>query len=189
MNGPTTSSINARHNSSCARAFSRPRSWPRILPGRLSTGRPRSRRASGRAFLRNSMPRRPSSSCLASGRFPRRFGCRRKRSLCLPAGPRAAEIQAGDRPNDRMDFMFKHILVPVDGSANSRRAVEAAAELVKCHRSSVTLLHVIPDEPLPRELMKMIASGEITESHMGLLRDSAEIILHDAEEVLGAAGG
>lgn len=84
--------------------------------------------------------------------------------------------------------MFKHILVPVDGSANSRRAVAAAAELVKCHRSSVTLLHVIPDEPLPRELMKMIASGEITESHMGLLRDSAEIILHDAEEALGAAG-
>lgn len=84
--------------------------------------------------------------------------------------------------------MFKNILVPVDGSANSRRAVEAAAELVKCHRASVTLLHVIPDEPFPKELMKMIARGEITESHMGLLRDSAEIILQDAHETLQATG-
>lgn len=84
--------------------------------------------------------------------------------------------------------MFKTILVPVDGSANARRAVEAAAELVKCHRASVILLHVIPDEPLPKELMKMIASGEINESHMGLLRDSAEIILQEAKETLRAAG-
>lgn len=84
--------------------------------------------------------------------------------------------------------MFKTILVPVDGSANSRRAVEAAAELVKCHQAALILLHVIPDEPLPKELVKMIASGEITESHMGLLRDSAEIILQDAQETLRAAG-
>jgi nucleotide-binding universal stress UspA family protein len=84
--------------------------------------------------------------------------------------------------------MFKTILMPVDGSANSRRAVEATAELVKCHGAAVILLHVIADEPLPRELVKMIASGEITESHMGLLRDSAEIILQDAQETLKAAG-
>lgn len=84
--------------------------------------------------------------------------------------------------------MFKTILVPVDGSANARRAVGAAAELAKCHGAALVLLHVIPDEPLPKELMKMIASGEITESHMGLLRDSAEIILHDAQDTLKAAG-
>lgn len=83
--------------------------------------------------------------------------------------------------------MFKTILVPVDGSANSRRAVEAAALLVKCHKAALILLHVIPDEPLPIELVKMIASGEITASHMALLRDSADIILQDAQEILRAA--
>jgi len=84
--------------------------------------------------------------------------------------------------------MFKTILVAVDGSSNSQRAVRAAAELGKCHGAALILLHVIPDEPLPRELAKMIASGEITASHMALLKDSAEIILQEAQEVLRAAG-
>jgi nucleotide-binding universal stress UspA family protein len=84
--------------------------------------------------------------------------------------------------------MYQTILVPVDGSANSRRAVEAAAELAKCHLASITLLHVIPDEPLPPELMKMIARGEINESRMEILRNSAEIILEDAQKTLKEMG-
>jgi nucleotide-binding universal stress UspA family protein len=84
--------------------------------------------------------------------------------------------------------MFKTILVAVDGSANSRRTVDVAADLAKCHRASIVLLHVIPDEPLPKELMKMIVKGEITESRMEILRDSAEIILQDAQEKLHQAG-
>lgn len=83
--------------------------------------------------------------------------------------------------------MFKTILVPVDGSANSSRAAGAAAELAKCHGAALILLHVIPDEPLPKELAKMIASGEITASHMALLKDSAEIILHEARKILRTA--
>jgi nucleotide-binding universal stress UspA family protein len=84
--------------------------------------------------------------------------------------------------------MYKTILVPVDGSANSRRAIEAAAELAKCHQASIVLLHVILDEPLPKELLRMIVRGEITESRMEILRDSAEIILQDAQEKLHEAG-
>ena len=84
--------------------------------------------------------------------------------------------------------MFRTILVPVDGSANARRAATAAAELAKCHGAEIVLLHVIPDEPLPEELARMIANGEITASHTALLKDSAEIILHDAQEILHGAG-
>jgi nucleotide-binding universal stress UspA family protein len=56
--------------------------------------------------------------------------------------------------------MFNSILVPVDGSANGKRALDAAVELAKCHNSSVILLHVIPDLPLPEEIVEMIAAGE-----------------------------
>jgi nucleotide-binding universal stress UspA family protein len=84
--------------------------------------------------------------------------------------------------------MFKTILVAADGSANSRRAVGVAADLAECHRAAVILLHVIPDEPLPKEILKMIAKGEVTESRIEILRDSAEIILQDARERFEKAG-
>ena len=39
--------------------------------------------------------------------------------------------------------MFKHILVPVDGSATSEVAVGKAIELAKAFDSSVTVIYVI----------------------------------------------
>ncbi len=84
--------------------------------------------------------------------------------------------------------MFKNILVAVDGSPNSKRAVDAAANLALCWDASVILLHVIPDLPLPREILDMITSGEITESGSEILRTSADIILTDARERLAKAG-
>jgi nucleotide-binding universal stress UspA family protein len=84
--------------------------------------------------------------------------------------------------------MFERILVPVDGSKHGRRAVEMAIELAKCHESSVLLLHVIRDLSLPEEIMSMIRSGEVTESRMEILQDSAEIILDSAGEKLQEAG-
>ena len=46
---------------------------------------------------------------------------------------------------------FKRILVPVDFSEHSRKAVQVAAELARTAGASVTLLHayVIPAYPLP----------------------------------------
>jgi nucleotide-binding universal stress UspA family protein len=38
---------------------------------------------------------------------------------------------------------FKRILVGVDGSDNSLRAVQKAAEIASLHRAEITLLHVI----------------------------------------------
>ena len=84
--------------------------------------------------------------------------------------------------------MFGKILVPVDGSRHSNRAVEAAVELAACHGSSVHLLHAIRNLSLPREILEMIARGEVTQSGMEILEDSAEIILDMARERFESAG-
>lgn len=84
--------------------------------------------------------------------------------------------------------MFKKILVAVDGSRHSKRAVEAAIDLTEHYQASVTLLHVIRDMPLPKEILEMIAAGEVTESRMEILQDSAEIILGNAREKFEEAG-
>jgi nucleotide-binding universal stress UspA family protein len=84
--------------------------------------------------------------------------------------------------------MIKRILVPVDGSANATRAVEMASALARSCGAAVELLHVIRNLSLPKEILAMIARGEVTESRMELLQDSAEIILDRAREKLEAAG-
>ncbi|WP_309572794.1 universal stress protein [Deinococcus sp.] len=43
--------------------------------------------------------------------------------------------------------MFDHILVPIDGSPLSALALPVAAELARCHHSTLTVLYVVP--PLP----------------------------------------
>jgi len=78
--------------------------------------------------------------------------------------------------------MFERLLVPVDGSEYANRAVDTAVEIAKCHRSAVLLLHVVRDLSLPKEILEMISSGEITASRMQILQDSADIILGKARE-------
>jgi nucleotide-binding universal stress UspA family protein len=84
--------------------------------------------------------------------------------------------------------MFEKILVPVDGSEHGRRATEMAIDLAKCHGSSIFLLHVIRDLSLPKEIMAMIRAGEVTQSRMEILQDSAEIILDSARGRFEEAG-
>ena len=45
--------------------------------------------------------------------------------------------------------MYKHILVPTDGSKLSDRAVKEATRLAEALGAKVTLLHVIPDQVWP----------------------------------------
>ncbi len=64
-----------------------------------------------------------------------------------------------------MNEHFKHILVPVDGSAGSGRAAAYAAELAKAFSCSITLLYVYHPDPnrvmgmvgLPRERIEEIS--------------------------------
>lgn len=76
--------------------------------------------------------------------------------------------------------VFERMLVPVDGSQHARFAVQMAIDLAKCHGSFVYLLHVIRDLSLPQEILAMIQAGEVTQSRMEILQDSAEIILENA---------
>lgn len=84
--------------------------------------------------------------------------------------------------------MYKKILVAVDGSRYSNHAVEMAVDLAKCWQSTVMLLHVIRNLSLPKEILEMIATGEITESRSELLQNSAEIILENAAKPFQEAG-
>lgn len=84
--------------------------------------------------------------------------------------------------------MFEKILVPVDGSRHANCAVKMAVALARCHGSEVFLLHVIRDLSLPKEILQMIAAGEVTASRLEVLQDSAEIILSNAREHFTAAG-
>ena len=84
--------------------------------------------------------------------------------------------------------MYNRILVPLDGSRYSKRAVEAAIDIAKHYQSSVFLLHVIRNLSLPKEILEMVASGEVTESRMEILQNSAEIILSNAKEQFIAQG-
>src|SRR5512145_1157327 len=84
--------------------------------------------------------------------------------------------------------MFKTILVAVDGSTNSKRAVDMAVELAKCNDAALHLLHVIADQPLPDEIVEMIESGEITDYKSDILTTSAELLLRNAQLRIENAG-
>jgi nucleotide-binding universal stress UspA family protein len=84
--------------------------------------------------------------------------------------------------------MFNKILVPIDGSKYSSRAIAAAADMAKQQEASIFLLHVIRNMSLPKEIMAMIRAGEVNQSRMEILEDSAEIILDNAQEKLKEAG-
>jgi nucleotide-binding universal stress UspA family protein len=84
--------------------------------------------------------------------------------------------------------MFRKMLVPVDGSPHSKRAVEAAIDLARRLQASVYLLHVIRNLSLPVEIMEMIVAGEITESRSEILQNSAQIILDNSRRSFEEAG-
>ena len=74
--------------------------------------------------------------------------------------------------------MFKHILIPTDGSELSNRAVAAAVELAKKARAKVTGLFVAPPAT-PMIYGKFMPVGYMTPD------EHAELIQRTAKEYLG----
>jgi nucleotide-binding universal stress UspA family protein len=58
--------------------------------------------------------------------------------------------------------MFKHILVPIDGSEASRHAAQAAAELARVHKARLTALHVAPPYKLDVHEEQGVSSDFVT---------------------------
>ena len=96
--------------------------------------------------------------------------------------------------------MLKMILLPVDGSESSLRAVSFAAELAAALQASVLLLHVLERLPNRLQLKEYLTAleqdtvrseGEIESVRSALLQsgeDQGKEILADAEQVLREKG-
>lgn len=73
--------------------------------------------------------------------------------------------------------MYKHLLVPIDGSKLSDKAVTRAVELAKATNARITLVHVVPEYP-----MQIYAEGvSVT---MVSRRDFAKAMKDEATKLL-----
>jgi nucleotide-binding universal stress UspA family protein len=86
------------------------------------------------------------------------------------------------------ESVIRNILVTVDGSDASARAVGVASELAARLEATLLVLHVIRDMALPKELSDMLKAEEATGSRLEILRDSARIILERAGKQAAEAG-
>ena len=81
--------------------------------------------------------------------------------------------------------MFKHILVPVDGSETSSKAVAKAAGLAKAFASKVTVLYVIDPYPFTG-VGADFAYGQA--QYLSAATAEANLALDEAKKELEAAG-
>lgn len=83
---------------------------------------------------------------------------------------------------------YKTILVPVDGSENSIRAVDRAVELAKVFESSITILHVIDIQTFSQYRYSSARKSEDNlsgrASYEDMLKTQSEIV-EDYEKVKG----
>jgi len=81
--------------------------------------------------------------------------------------------------------MFKHILVPVDGSATSQTAVAKAADLAKAFASEVTVIYVIDPYPFTG-VGTDFAYGQA--EYLSAATAEANAAVHAAKEALTQVG-
>ncbi len=85
--------------------------------------------------------------------------------------------------------MLSHILVAVDGSEHADRAVDFAAELARCARAAVTVVHAIPTTAVVPLILGSYADLEqVTADSRESLEASAAELVGQARERLEAAG-
>lgn len=81
--------------------------------------------------------------------------------------------------------MFKHILVPVDGSSTSQAAVSKATELAKVFGSTVTVIYVIDPYPFTG-VGTDFAYGQA--EYLSAATAEANTAVHAAKDSFAAAG-
>ncbi len=83
--------------------------------------------------------------------------------------------------------MFKHILMPTDGTAHSERAIERGIELAKLCGAKVTGIHVMPDYRMMVAGVEMLPTG--VDANMDLqAREQAKHFLAFVQKTADAAG-
>ncbi|HSS66265.1 MAG TPA: universal stress protein [Gammaproteobacteria bacterium] len=78
--------------------------------------------------------------------------------------------------------MISKILVAIDGSSASNRAVALAIDLAMKYDASIHFLNVIRDMQVPPQLMKMAKVEKIGQGRVDVLEFVANQILGDAEQ-------
>ncbi len=84
---------------------------------------------------------------------------------------------------------YKHILVPTDGSARSRRAIQTAVQLARTSGSRLTALYVVP-EGVPTAFSgdRLFASPALAPQYRAALRAAADAALAVAQQAAARAG-
>jgi len=87
--------------------------------------------------------------------------------------------------------MFRHILLPIDGSLPSKRAAKLAASLAREHHAKLTALHVMtPFSPAALSLDAPTGPAELysERAYRGLARSRASKVLAKAKKAAMTAG-
>lgn len=84
--------------------------------------------------------------------------------------------------------MYRHILIPIDGSPTADKAIEAGIELARSAQAKVTLFTAVPEYQLPGAAELMARKANALWDHERISRDNAQAILRPAAERLRAAG-
>ncbi len=80
--------------------------------------------------------------------------------------------------------MIRTIVVPTDGSANSDRAIQLAADIGSCYQARIVLLHVLLRGQMPEGLLR---AARI--EHLGPAGESADNLVNLPQEIMARVQG
>jgi nucleotide-binding universal stress UspA family protein len=84
--------------------------------------------------------------------------------------------------------VFKNILVAVDGSQASTRALDAAAELAATHGGALHILHVVREMQVPLTPGLMDAYEKLQRQRQNLLTSAGEQLINQAKRTVESKG-
>jgi nucleotide-binding universal stress UspA family protein len=84
--------------------------------------------------------------------------------------------------------VYKHILIPIDGSPTADKAVQAGVDFARGAKARVTLFTAVPEYEPPGDAELLARRAVSLWDHERLSRDKAQAILQPAAERLRAAG-
>ncbi|MEQ8964330.1 MAG: universal stress protein [Azospirillaceae bacterium] len=84
--------------------------------------------------------------------------------------------------------MFKHILVPIDGSGLSLKAADLAIEQARLSEAKLTLLHVARKFPVPEALRRYLDQEHLTGEAILDIDEATHKLIKDVRRKANASG-